>query len=247
MPQLKLAPELVPPPARPPGAAADKPVAGAKPSAQVPGAPLKFTPIGAGGGAIFVRADEIDGTSEKFVEASGKVELRTRSETVLADWLRYDVEQDEIWGKGNVLLRKGPDWITGPELKFRRDTETGYFTSPRFYIAENGSRGDAAEIRFVAPDHYEVRDARYTTCVAPNEDWYIRTDQLEIDKSRMSARVMTRPCISSACRSRTRRGSSSLSPTSARAASSRRRSDRARCAASMRRCPITSTSRPTTT
>ncbi len=184
-PQLKPVPELVPPLARPPGEAPGKPVAGTRPPTQVPGTPLKFAPIGAGGGSIFVRADEIDGTAEKFVEASGKVELRTRSETVLADWLRYDVEQDEIWGKGNVLLRKGPDWITGPELRFRRDTETGYFTSPRFYIAENGSRGDAAEIKFVAPDQYEVRDARYTTCVAPNEDWYIRTDQLEIDKTRM--------------------------------------------------------------
>ena len=84
-----------------------------------------------------------------------------------------------------MLLRQGADWITGPELRFRRDTETGYFTSPRFYIAENGGRGDAAEIKFVAPDQYEVSDARYTTCVAPNEDWYIRTDQLEIDKTRM--------------------------------------------------------------
>ena len=158
---------------------------GTKPPTPIPGTPLKFTPIGAGSGSIFVRADEINGTSEKFVEATGKVELRTRSETVLADWLRYDVELDEIWGKGNVLLRKGPDWIAGPELKFRRNTETGYFTSPRFYIDENGSRGDASEIRFVAPEQYEVRDARYTTCVAPNEDWYIRTDMLEIDKSRM--------------------------------------------------------------
>jgi len=180
-PQLKLAPELVPPAARPPGAA---PAAATAPT-PAPATPLKFAPIGAGGGAIFVRADAIDGAAEKYVEASGKVELRTRSETVLADWLRYDFELDEIWGKGNVLLRKGADWIAGPELRFRRETETGYFTAPRFYVAESGGRGDAAEITFVAPEQYEVRDARYTTCVAPNEDWYIRADQLEIDKSRM--------------------------------------------------------------
>lgn len=179
-PQLKLAPELVPPPVRPP----DKPAA-ARPSGPPPAAPLRFAPLGAGSGAIFVRADEIQGAAEEFVEASGKVELRTRGETVLADWLRYDLGQDEIWGKGNVTLRKGPDWISGPELRFKRDTETGYFTSPRFFIAENGGRGDAAEIKFVAPDLYEVRDGRYTTCVAPNEDWYVRTDDLTIDKLRM--------------------------------------------------------------
>ena len=52
-------------------------------------------------------------------------------------------------------------------------------------IGENGARGSAAKIRFAGPDHYEVTDARYTTCVAPREDWYLRMDELEIDKPRM--------------------------------------------------------------
>ncbi len=176
-PQLRLAPELVPPGARP--GAPDAP------PARAAGAPLKLAPLGAGDGAIFLRADDIEGAAGKYVQGSGKVELRTRNETVLADWLRYDVDQDEIWGKGNVVLRKGIDWITGPELRFRRETETGFFASPSFYFGENGGRGDAAEIRFVSPEHYEIQDGRYTTCVAPNEDWYIRTEDLEIDKSRM--------------------------------------------------------------
>ena len=136
-------------------------------------------------GTIFLRADRIEGTGEKSIEASGKVELRTRRETVLADWLRYDVENDEIWGKGDVLIRYGIDWITGPEVKFKRGTETGFFASPRFFVGENGGRGSASEIRFAGPDHYEASDARYTTCVAPREDWYIRMGELEVDKSRM--------------------------------------------------------------
>jgi LPS-assembly protein len=185
-PQLKQAPDLVPPAARPASRAGAKPAAnGSKSAPQVPAAPLKIAPFGADGGAIFVRADSISGVPEKFVEASGKVELRGRNETVLADWLRYDFAEDEIWGKGNVTLRRGLDWITGPEARFRRDSETGSFTSPRFYVAENGGRGEAAEIRFVGQDRYEVTDARYTTCVAPREDWYIHMDELEIDKGRM--------------------------------------------------------------
>ena len=84
-----------------------------------------------------------------------------------------------------MLIRYGIDWITGPEVKFKRDTETGFFTSPRFFVGENDSRGSAAEIRFAGPDHYEASDARYTTCVAPREDWYIRMGELEVDKSRM--------------------------------------------------------------
>src|SRR5262245_29022555 len=136
-------------------------------------------------GVIFMRADRVTGTAEKFVEAEGKVELRTRTETVLADWLRYDFITEEIWGKGDVLIRRGIDWITGPEVRFQRGTETGSFKSPRFYIGQNGSRGSAQEIRFAGPDHYEATDARYTTCVAPRDDWYIRVGELEVDRARM--------------------------------------------------------------
>ena len=53
-------------------------------------------------GAVFLRADRLEGTADKSIEASGKVELRTRRETVLADWLRYDFVNDEIWAKGDV-------------------------------------------------------------------------------------------------------------------------------------------------
>jgi LPS-assembly protein len=167
-PALKPAPQLIPPPVTTPRAPGSTPVA----------APFQ-------GGTIFLRADRVDGVPEKFVEASGKVELRTRSETVLADWLRYDFVTDEIWGKGDVLIRRGIDWITGPELKFKRDTETGFFTSPRFSIGENNSRGSASEIRFTGPNRYEASNAQYTTCVAPRDDWYIRMDELEVDRLRM--------------------------------------------------------------
>ncbi len=135
-------------------------------------------------GAVFLRADRLEGEAQKRIEASGSVELRTRRETVLADWLQYDIESDEIWGKGNVTLRKGLDWISGPEVKFQRGREIGYFESPKFYISENASHGSAKEIRFAGPDNYEGTDAQYTSCVAPNNDWYLRSDEIEVDKLR---------------------------------------------------------------
>lgn len=171
-PVLKPAPQLVPPPPVNPPAAATP----------APALPAVVPPES---GVVFLRADRVDGAAEKFVEAAGKVELRTRTETVLADWLRYDFVTEEVWGKGDVLIRRGIDWITGPEVRFNRRTETGRFASPRFFIGENGSRGSAAEIRFTGPEHYEATDARYTTCVAPRDDWYIRMGELEVDRARM--------------------------------------------------------------
>jgi LPS-assembly protein len=169
-PTLRPAPVLVPP--------ASVPVPGKDSGLS------RVSPVSTDGGAIFLRADRVEGVADKYVEAAGKVELRSRRETVLADWLRYDIAADEIWGKGDVLIRHGIDWVGGPELRFNRTTDTGFFTSPRYFVGENGARGNAAEIRFAGPDRYEASDARYTTCVAPSEDWYIRMGELEVDRTR---------------------------------------------------------------
>jgi len=163
-PRLKTSPTLEPPPLRP---------------------PQQAFRLGTDRDAIFLRADRLEGTSQKLIEASGNVELRTRRQTVVADWLRYDVDTDEMWGKGNVTLRQGIDWITGPEAKFKRDTEIGFFTEPEFHVGENASRGTAKEIRFNGPNRYDIKDASYTTCVAGNDDWYLRAVDVDLDRSRL--------------------------------------------------------------
>jgi LPS-assembly protein len=134
-------------------------------------------------GALFLRADRLEG-SQTRVTAEGRVELRTHRETVLADKLSYAIPEQTIYGDGDVVLRRGFDWITGPQLEYRRDTETGFFRAPRFFVAEANAHGDAKEIRFNGPDHYEAVDASYTTCVAPHPDWYLRGEQLEVDNLR---------------------------------------------------------------
>ena len=135
-------------------------------------------------GMVFLRADRLAG-NEQTITAEGDVQLRTQGETVLADSLLYDIPEQKITAHGNVLLRRGYDWITGPDLEFKRDSQTGFFTSPRFVISEAGGRGDAAEIRFVGPNKYEATDSRFTTCVAPRPDWYVQSKELEVDTLRM--------------------------------------------------------------
>jgi LPS-assembly protein len=161
-PRLKVAPMLVPPP----------------PKALRPG-------LGSERDAVYLRADLLEGESEKWIQSSGKVELRTRRQTVLADWLHYDLATDEFWAKGNVLMRRGVDWITGPEAKFKRGDETGFFHQPEFHIGDNASRGDAKELLFLGENRYQIQDMRYTTCVAGNDDWYLTSREVDLDRSRL--------------------------------------------------------------
>ena len=135
--------------------------------------------------AVFLRADRLEGEAEDWIQAEGKVELRSRRQTVLADWLRYDAATDEFWGKGNVTVRRGIDWISGPEVRFKRDEQTGAFNEPEFHVGENASRGDATTLIFVGPDRYDVQNARYTTCVAGDDDWYLTAVDVDLDRSRL--------------------------------------------------------------
>ena len=136
-------------------------------------------------GVMFLRADRLEGVGQREVSAEGRVELRAHRETVLADKLVYDLIRDEVHATGNVVLRKGTDFITGPELTYRRESQTGSFRSPVFQVGEAGARGDASTITFAGPDHYQVADGRYTTCVAPREDWFLQTAELDLDTQRM--------------------------------------------------------------
>ena len=177
--ELKPSRELAPPAPKTETAATPRPGQPRRPS---PAPKTEEPPRG----VLFLRADRIEGEEERLT-AEGNVELRSRYETVLADWLTYDTINDEIWAKGNVVIRRGFDWITGPEVRFTRDTEIGFFKSPRFFVSDVSGSGSADEIKFVGPDRYDVIDARYTTCVAPNRDWYLKADELEIDNLRKIA------------------------------------------------------------
>ncbi len=229
-PGLKSAPQLVPPAlANPPSLPSASPAAPARPSSSSAPPPDRST--------IFMRADRIEGTADTAIEASGRWNCARGAKRCSPDWLRYDFVNDEI-GKGDVLIRHGVDWITGPEVRFKRGTETGFFTSPKFFVGEN-SRGSASEIRFAGPDHYEASDARYTTCVAPREDWYIRMGELEVDKTRMVGTGRDATVYFFGRRSSIRRGSSSRCRTSASRAFSRRRRVSPASAASSTRNPTT--------
>ncbi|HET9337619.1 MAG TPA: LPS-assembly protein LptD [Casimicrobiaceae bacterium] len=172
-PSREIAPPLPPPRAAPPGTAARP----QRPS-------LRFDDD-TERGVVFLRADRLEGVGQREVSAEGRVELRAHRETVLAERLVYDLTRDEVHATGNVVLRKGTDFITGPELTYRRESQTGSFRSPVFQIGETGARGDASTITFAGPDRYTVSDGRYTTCVAPREDWFLQTAELDLDTQRM--------------------------------------------------------------
>ena len=76
-PRMKVSPYLEPPP--------PKPLKLTKPATTGASTAGKAEPGDEERDAIFLRADRLEGESQKWVQAEGNVELRSRRETLLAD------------------------------------------------------------------------------------------------------------------------------------------------------------------
>jgi LPS-assembly protein len=129
-----------------------------------------------------ITAESSQGEAEKFVEATGKVEARSPTRELLSDYVFYDVGLDTFRAKGNVSLRSWQDLVTGPELEFKRDTETGFMKSPKFILGLYKGRGAAEELLFTGPDQYRVIRGTYSTCTDENPAWKLDVTTLDINE-----------------------------------------------------------------
>lgn len=130
-----------------------------------------------------VNAIETFGTDDQFLEAKGSVDMRSPSRQVLSDWMRYEFSIDTIKARGNVVIRSWQDLVTGPELEYRRDTETGFMKSPTFVLGLYKGRGKADELLFTGPDQYRINRGTYSTCVGDSPAWRLDVGQLDIDEN----------------------------------------------------------------
>jgi len=134
-------------------------------------------------GPTIVDADRIHGQQEQYIEAEGRVVARNQLEQVEADWLRYDQAGDAIEAKGHVAFERQGGRIEGTELRLKISERLGSFDDIRYQFPRDGliGRGEARALHFRGQDRYALDAATYTTCPADQEDWVLRTGELELD------------------------------------------------------------------
>ncbi|MDH5534443.1 MAG: LPS-assembly protein LptD [Betaproteobacteria bacterium] len=149
---------------------------------------------------LFIDADRIQGHNDKETEAQGDVRLRKRGQAMFADWLRYDKGRDEVRAAGNVRIEQGSDIVEGSRLEYNVETDRGVMDAPRYTLTPRApglppgvgtprftdadARGRAERLLFEGVGRYRANRAEYTTCAPGNDDWFIRSGELFIDKGR---------------------------------------------------------------
>jgi LPS-assembly protein len=139
--------------------------------------------------AKFVEADHIVAKGNKSVTATGDVVLRQRGATMRADRVDYDGTDQTAVATGHVQLDRGGDTATGPRLLYRLDNDTGEMEAPVFQFPKTAerktaSRGSAERAVLEQDGLSRLFGARYTSCPAPRDDWYLSVRELEIDSGR---------------------------------------------------------------
>ena len=160
---------------------------------------------------LYIEADKLQGHNEREMEAEGDARLRKRGQAFFAEWMRYDKPSDEITARGNVRIEQGGDVIEGSRLRYKLGSETGYMDEPVYTLrpprppppvepatpyytpaaaapasgfGQLDARGRAERILFQGPGQYHVERGEYTTCGPGNDDWFIRSRELDIDRNR---------------------------------------------------------------
>lgn len=133
---------------------------------------------------VFIRAQRIQGHQDQELEATGDTELRRRGQAIFADWMTYFYASDEIYAEGRIRIENFGDVIEGTSLRLNLDTERGHLDKPTYRLVENDGKGGADLLLFEGKNKYRMRNASYTTCPVGNDDWFLRVNNLEIDRTR---------------------------------------------------------------
>ncbi len=145
---------------------------------------LKGSAVAGKEGPLFLSADRIESTAPNVIEASGNVEGRQAGQNFFANWLRYDTALNSIEARGQVRLEQANLLVSGDALKLDLDDYSGELTQPEYRFPAQQGRGNAEHIDFIDQNRFKLEDATYTTCPVDNEDWFLKVNDLNIDRAR---------------------------------------------------------------
>lgn len=144
---------------------------------------LQFRP-GDDNGALFLDAERIEMSAAGELFATGRAQLRRRGGYVFADQLHYWAADERVQASGQVRVERFGNVIWGDTLDLRRKDNSGQVDNARYQLGDVAIRGAARKVLFEGNDHYRLQQASFTTCTPGQDDWFIRTGELDLDFSR---------------------------------------------------------------
>jgi LPS-assembly protein len=133
---------------------------------------------------LFLEADRVQGHVDKELEAEGNVRLRRRGEAIFAEHLRYSFKDETVNASGNLRFERMGNIVEGETLSYDLTNETGVIDKPNYFILDLNAHGTANRLTAQSRTQFRIDQATYTNCNVGDDDWYLRVDKLDLDRSR---------------------------------------------------------------
>ncbi|MDB5865258.1 MAG: organic solvent tolerance protein [Betaproteobacteria bacterium] len=119
-------------------------------------------------------------------DVSGNVRFEYQRDVLEGEHLRFNMGTERgFMEKPTFRFTPVPREPRGPAMPGSPALTTAPpLSSARPPEAPIESRGSAERVIFDGPDLYKLEKASYTTCGPGNDDWFIRSNELDIDKNR---------------------------------------------------------------
>src|SRR5260221_14640696 len=95
---------------------------------------------------LFLDADNIQGHQDQELDAVGSVRLRKRGAAGFSDQLHLSFPDQQLTATGHVRFEKEGDIITGEQLFYDLNNDSGYIDRPEYRLARYGARGNASRL-----------------------------------------------------------------------------------------------------
>ncbi len=131
------------------------------------------------GGAELTREGDAKLT-DGVVIRQGDRELSAESATYDASERRFDVEGDVEYRAPDLRLKGGTgSWDS---------RGSGEFTGAEFELPQRPARGSAESLVMTSAGELKLREVRFTSCPAGNEDWQLRASAIDIDQRKQQGK-----------------------------------------------------------
>lgn len=129
-------------------------------------------------------AERLTGRPDREITLERDAEVTRGGTTLNADRADYDIVDDRVKASGNVRLKRFKDRFTGDDVNLKLDTGEGYIDNPTYHLEMRNAQGRADRIDFESDDRAVVHNGTYSTCEAPDPDWYLSSRTINLDSGR---------------------------------------------------------------
>ena len=122
---------------------------------------------------VFEQDKQLYIAKQNVVIKNDKTELK-------ADHVEFSDRLRKVFAKGNVSLYSGEDSISGDEINFNLNTETGRIKKGSIFLKKNNIHIDGENIRKTGESSYSADKGFITSCSPENPDWKISGKNIKV-------------------------------------------------------------------